>query len=111
MSEITSRLSTALADRYRIERHLGEGGMATVYLAAEAAAPRHPTGPLEALEWPRFRYTTERWNRRIASNRTVNAIPRSAKYCGQSSTNPVPRRNTPRTISRKCLTGLASVSH
>ncbi len=33
MTEITSRLSTALADRYRIERHLGEGGMATVYLA------------------------------------------------------------------------------
>ena len=30
MPEITSRLSTALADRYRIERHLGEGGMATV---------------------------------------------------------------------------------
>ncbi len=27
MTEITSRLSTALADRYRIERHLGEGGI------------------------------------------------------------------------------------
>ncbi len=33
MTEIIGRLSTALADRYRIERHLGEGGMATVYLA------------------------------------------------------------------------------
>ena len=33
MSQITSRLSTALADRYKLERHLGEGGMATVYLA------------------------------------------------------------------------------
>ena len=33
MPAITSRLSTALADRYKIERHLGEGGMATVYLA------------------------------------------------------------------------------
>ncbi len=33
MPEITARLSTALADRYKIERHLGEGGMATVYLA------------------------------------------------------------------------------
>ncbi len=30
MPEITSRLSTALADRYRIERELGAGGMATV---------------------------------------------------------------------------------
>lgn len=33
MAEITSRLSAALADRYKIERHVGEGGMATVYLA------------------------------------------------------------------------------
>ncbi|MBE0594385.1 MAG: protein kinase, partial [Gemmatimonadales bacterium] len=33
MSEITSRLAAALADRYTIERELGSGGMATVYLA------------------------------------------------------------------------------
>ncbi len=32
---ITARLSTALADRYQIERHVGEGGMATVYLAED----------------------------------------------------------------------------
>ena len=33
MSDAISRLSSALADRYRVERELGAGGMATVYLA------------------------------------------------------------------------------
>jgi serine/threonine-protein kinase len=33
MSGPTGRLATALADRYRVERELGQGGMATVYLA------------------------------------------------------------------------------
>src|SRR5215213_4181445 len=33
MIGIIERLGSALADRYRIERELGQGGMATVYLA------------------------------------------------------------------------------
>ena len=33
MSDAATRLSTALADRYRVVRELGHGGMATVYLA------------------------------------------------------------------------------
>src|SRR5512134_3201821 len=35
MTEIMDRLTGALADRYRIEREVGAGGMATVYLAQD----------------------------------------------------------------------------
>ncbi len=33
MPDLVDRLTTALADRYRIEREIGRGGMAIVYLA------------------------------------------------------------------------------
>jgi serine/threonine protein kinase/WD40 repeat protein len=35
VSDVATRLSNALADRYRVERELGAGGMATVYLAED----------------------------------------------------------------------------
>jgi serine/threonine-protein kinase len=36
----SDRLAAALADRYRLEREVGAGGMATVYLAADLKHPR-----------------------------------------------------------------------
>ena len=40
MSSTPERLGAALADRYRIERELGAGGMATVYLAKDVRHER-----------------------------------------------------------------------
>ena len=40
-TEELDRLNAALAGRYAIERELGSGGMATVYLAADLSAERN----------------------------------------------------------------------
>ena len=40
MPELLGRLQSALSDRYRIEREIGAGGMATVYLAADVRHAR-----------------------------------------------------------------------
>ena len=41
MAEISERLKSALADHYTLERELGSGGMATVYLARDLKHNRH----------------------------------------------------------------------
>ena len=39
MSEVIERLQTAVSDRYAVDREIGRGGMATVYLAEDAVSP------------------------------------------------------------------------
>ena len=43
---IDPRLAAALGDRYRLERELGAGGMATVYLADDLKHARKVAVPL-----------------------------------------------------------------
>jgi serine/threonine protein kinase len=43
------RLTTALADRYTIERELGAGGMATVYLAQDLKHDRQVASKVTSL--------------------------------------------------------------
>ena len=39
-NSVAARLTASLADRYRVERELGAGGMATVYLAHDVKHDR-----------------------------------------------------------------------
>jgi hypothetical protein len=50
MSVLTSGLSTALGDRYTIERQPGEGDMATVHLAEDVIEELEKI-PIEVDSW------------------------------------------------------------
>src|SRR5438128_12038933 len=64
MTNLFDRLHTALADRYRLERELGAGGMATVYLARDLKPD--PPVALEGLRpEPAAVLGAERFLRRI----------------------------------------------
>ena len=65
MDDYSNRLAAAVADRHRIERELGAGGMATVYLAHD----------LNALHGPEA--TAHCRRRAVASDLLVQATTRS----------------------------------
>jgi hypothetical protein len=50
MSETISRLNQALHDRYEIEREIGQGGLATVYLARDVRHDRRVALTLRRLD-------------------------------------------------------------
>jgi len=62
MPELSDRVRAALASRYRIERELGRGGMATVYLASDA---KHHRQVAVKVMRPELAPTPERFLREI----------------------------------------------
>jgi len=50
MSDLVSRLTSSLADRYRLERELGGGGMSRVWVATETALDRQVVVKVIAAE-------------------------------------------------------------
>ncbi|CAN5836422.1 hypothetical protein BH24GEM1_BH24GEM1_30090 [soil metagenome] len=52
MPELFSRLQAALAARYRLDREIGAGGMATVYLAQDLRHNRRWPSRSCAPSWP-----------------------------------------------------------
>ena len=71
MSDATDRLAAALAGRYRIERKLGAGGMATVYLARDLKHDRDVAIKVLHAELARS-LTGERFLREIAITARLN---------------------------------------
>ena len=68
-----ARLTLALAERYAVEREIGRGGMATVYLARDL---KHDRNVAIKVLHPDTRPST----RRVASASRKRACP-SARHC------------------------------
>ena len=74
MTEMSERLRVALADRYQVERELGSGGMAIVYLARDIRHDRDVAGVIyldSRLSGPGFTPTTLRMLGLIANMAAV----------------------------------------
>ena len=72
MTATVERLVAALADRYRVERELGQGGMATVFLTHDLRHDRKVAlkiPKINAKEHPKF---IERFLREARSAATIS---------------------------------------
>ncbi len=63
MSDPVIRLNAALKGRYAIERELGEGGMATVYLADDLKHERKVALKVLSPSWPPWSVPNGSWPR------------------------------------------------
>ena len=71
MSDPVDRLNAALEGRYAIERELGEGGMATVYLADDIKHERKVALKVRPRRWS----DRHLWSREQESDRWIPATP------------------------------------
>ena len=82
MHDANPRLAAALADRYRLEREIGAGGMATVYLAHDL---RHDRQVAIKVLRPELAVVLGS-ERCLAEIKTIanfqNRLPRSGSYLG-----------------------------
>jgi eukaryotic-like serine/threonine-protein kinase len=89
MATPLSQLTAALADRYRLERELGQGGMATVYLAEDLKHRRRVA--LKALKSELAAVLgAERFLREIATTANLRH-PRTHRLRRAGSSSPFPR--------------------
>ena len=78
MPPIPERLTAALSDRYRLERELGAGGMATVYLAeaqrgdCKSAAALRREGLATGLVYNDYLY---HWWNAVGKARSCKELP------------------------------------